>query len=275
MLLRFVLLCVLAALAAAQDPNEKIWKEYQDFTKGQDGPKAAADYRTKLMAEGMTEQQAFDRIFLIDKLRKKYRQDGWTAHFNRLYTTSHDVFSRQPNAFLAEVIRGLKPGTALDVSMGEGRNTVFLASKGWETTGFDPAEDGLKAAQSAAAKAGVKITTVKAKYEEFDFGKDRWDLIVFCYAFAPLSDPELVKRVHDSLRPGGVVLIEHPMNEPELAMHPQDVVNSLPKAFAEGFRIVFYEDGTGISEWQQSPVKRTEDRRRMVRFIARKYAAKR
>ncbi len=274
MFLRTVLIFVLAALAAAQDPNEKIWKDYQEFTNGQDGPQLAAEYRAKLIAEGMSEQQAFDRIFLIDQLRKKYRQETWTANFNRLYTSNYDVFTKEPNAFLAAMIRGVKPGTALDVSMGEGRNTVFLATKGWDATGFDPAGEGLKVAQANAAKAGVTIKTVQAKYEDFDFGRERWDLIVFCYAFAPLSDPELVRRVHDSLKPGGMVLIEHPMNEPELAMHPQDRVNSLTKAFAEGFRIVFYEDTTGISEWQQSSVKRTEDPRRMVRFVARRYPGK-
>ena len=98
----------------------------------------------------------------------------------------------------------------------------FSPTQGWEATGFDPAEEGLKVAQAAAAKAGVAIKTVKAKYEEFDFGRERWDLIVFCYAFAPLSDAGLVRRVHASLKPGGMVLIEHPMNEPESAMHPHD-----------------------------------------------------
>jgi 2-polyprenyl-3-methyl-5-hydroxy-6-metoxy-1,4-benzoquinol methylase len=266
-----LLLCVLAAVAPAQDADRKIWDDYQSFIQGRDGPEAAAAYRAKLIAGGMTEQQAWDRLFLIDKLRPKFQQDVWTAHFNRLYTSEQDVFTAEPNAFLAAVVRDMKPGTALDVSMGQGRNTVFLAQKGWQATGFDPAEDGLKVAQAAAAKAGVRITTVKAGYEEFEFGKERWDLIVFCYSFAPLSDPELVKRVHGSLKPGGTVLIEHPMNDPETAMHPQDMVNSLPRAFANGFRIVFYEDTTGLSEWQQSPVKRSEDKRRMVRFVARKY----
>ena len=31
----------------------------------------------------------------------------------------------------------LKPGTALDVGMGQGRNALFLARQGWDVTGFD------------------------------------------------------------------------------------------------------------------------------------------
>ncbi len=250
--------------------EEQIWTKYQEFCKGQDGPAAAAAYRAKLVAEGMTEQQAWDRVFLIDRLRQAHRQDAWVGHFNRLYTTTQDVFATAPNAFLASVVQNLPPGRALDVSMGQGRNTVFLATKGWDATGFDPADEGLKVARDAAAKAGVRINAVKSTYADFDFGRERWDLIAFCYAFAPLSDASLVKRVYDSLKPGGLVVIEHPMNEPEMAMHPHDLVNALPAAFGGALRILFYEDTTGISEWQQSEVRRAEDRRRMVRLVARK-----
>jgi methylase of polypeptide subunit release factors len=36
-----------------------------------------------------------------------------------------------------DVVKGLKPGIALDVCMGEGRNCIFLAGLGWKVTGFD------------------------------------------------------------------------------------------------------------------------------------------
>ncbi len=254
----------------AAGTDDAVWTAFVEFAKGQDGPAVVTAYRKKLVADGLTEQQAWDHVFRLDEIRKKRRADASTSHFNRLYTTDQDVFTTAPNALLASVVRDLRPGTALDVSMGQGRNTVFLASKGWQATGFDPAEEGLKVAQADAARAGVKITTVKAGYEDFDFGRERWDLILFCYAFVPLSDPQFVARVRESLKPGGVVVIEHPMNDPDLAMHAQDRPNALPRAYSEGFRILFYEDTTGVSEWQQSNAKRTEDPRRMVRFVARK-----
>jgi SAM-dependent methyltransferase len=255
---------------AAASAEEQAWREYQAFCQGKDGPAEATAYREHLVAKGMTPEQAWDRIFLIDRLRSRYRQDAWITHFNRLYTTPQEVFDTKPNGFLAAVVRGLKPGAALDVSMGQGRNTVFLASQGWKATGFDPAEDGLVAARAAAARAGVTIEAVNATYDAFDFGEARWDLVVFCYAFAPLSDPALVAKLHRALRPGGLVLIEHPMNDPDHAMHPHDRVNSLPAAYAPAFRILFYEDTTGISEWQQSGTARESDPRRMVRLLARK-----
>jgi 2-polyprenyl-3-methyl-5-hydroxy-6-metoxy-1,4-benzoquinol methylase len=42
-----------------------------------------------------------------------------------------------PNAFLIKVVEGRKPRTALDMAMGQGRNALMLAQRGWDVTGFD------------------------------------------------------------------------------------------------------------------------------------------
>jgi hypothetical protein len=57
-------------------------------------------------------------------------QSGQQSAFNEVYRGADgEIFSRKPNAFLAEMICGRTPGTALDVGMGQGRNAIFLASK--------------------------------------------------------------------------------------------------------------------------------------------------
>jgi hypothetical protein len=70
--------------AVASDDDERLWREYITFTNGKDGPAEAAAYRRKLVAEGMTEEQSWNRIFFIDRLRKRYRQAQWVDHFNKL-----------------------------------------------------------------------------------------------------------------------------------------------------------------------------------------------
>ena len=73
----------------------------------------------------------------------------------------------------------LAPGFTLTVTldMGQGRNSMYLARHGWEVTGFDVSKVGLEEAARHAASAGVHIKTVLASDEEFDFGRNRWDLI--------------------------------------------------------------------------------------------------
>jgi hypothetical protein len=59
-------------------------------------------------------------------------------------------------------------------------------------------------ARAAAKAQGVNIRAVHASDEEFDFGRDRWDLIAILYAIEKRS----VFRVETALRPGGVVVVD-------------------------------------------------------------------
>ena len=51
------------------------------------------------------------------------------------YGTEELIWKADPNRFLVEELDALAPGRALDVACGEGRNAVWLASKGWRVTG--------------------------------------------------------------------------------------------------------------------------------------------
>jgi 2-polyprenyl-3-methyl-5-hydroxy-6-metoxy-1,4-benzoquinol methylase len=75
------------------------------------------------------------------------------------------------NKFLAETIQGRQPGTALDIGMGEGRNALFLATQGWEVTGFDISDVGVQLAREAAQQRGVQLETVVEDADRFDYGK--------------------------------------------------------------------------------------------------------
>src|SRR5262249_42531518 len=115
-----------------------------------------------------------------------------------------DVFSHAPNAFLVEMVRQRKAGSALDVGMGQGRNSIFLAQQGWDVTGFDPADEGVRQARAEATRLGLRIRTEITTFERFDFGESRWDLIVLTY----VPTKAIAPRVERALKPGGAVLIE-------------------------------------------------------------------
>ena len=102
------------------------------------------------------------------------------------------------------MVKGRKPGTALDVGMGQGRNAIWLAQQGWDVTGFDPAEKAVALAQDTARKLGVKIKTEIKRTEEFDFGDRRWDLILVSYA----GGRDLTKVVQRALKPCGILLLD-------------------------------------------------------------------
>ena len=270
---------LLSSLAVAQGgDNDKIWREFMDWARTQTGGLVIAGYRAKLLESGLTAAQADERIALIPKLYEQnheYREQMDALTFDKLYRDRNQTrFTAEPNAFLISAIKDVKPGKALDVAMGQGRNAVYLATKGWDVTGFDVAEEGLKVANENAAKAGVTITTLKARLEDFDYGAARWDLICLIYVDAPIVDPGFIARIGAALKPGGLALIDHPFRsltdpEPGWVETEQDKVNALAKAWSD-FQIVFYEDTTGIAEWQQTADARLNHKVRIVRLLARK-----
>ncbi len=163
-----------------------------------------------------------------------------------------------PNVFLTRVVAGIKPGRALDIGIGQGRNSIYLARLGWDVTGFDISEKGLELAQKLARDAGVKITTVKASMDQFDYGTAQWDLIVATYEGA-----NWLKAALPGLKPGGYIVLEgygaHPNAPPSAAFAP----NTLPKLFMDhNLHIVRYEDVKEEPEWLKTDG--------VVRIFARK-----
>jgi len=210
---------------------------------------AIEKYQAKLSAEGISDGDAAKTIRIITA-----RDEG--AFYDGIYSKP-PKFQTLPSALLAEAIRNRPPGKALDVDMGQGRNSICLARHGWNVTGFDVSRAGLAEAARLAASAGVHIKTVLASDEEFDFGSDRWDLIVILYPLEKRS----VYKARNALKPGGVVVVECSHKEPGDKSFGFET-NELLKIF-DGFRILKYEDKPGVHEWSGKNV-------RLVRLIAEK-----
>jgi 2-polyprenyl-3-methyl-5-hydroxy-6-metoxy-1,4-benzoquinol methylase len=175
--------------------------------------------------------------------------------WNAVYTKGTG-FNHEANALLASVAGKAKPGKALDVGMGQGRNALWLARHGWEVTGFDPAQVGVDQAKAVAAQEHLTLTALATDAEHFDFGENRWDLIVFAYAGGADEAAQVVK----SLKSGGVVVIETFLKGPSapFGLEPQ----ALAKAFA-GLEIVQNESVTAKADWGLR-----DDQ--LVRFVAKK-----
>ncbi len=182
----------------------------------------------------------------------------WDAAF----LTSQTI-NREPNRWLAAAVQGVKPGRALDVGVGQGRNAVFLAKQGWTVTGIDIAGEGMRLAREQAAAAGVKIETVYASDEDFDFGRAQWDLVAFVYM--PVRG--FPAKVYESLRPGGLVVAEAFGDAGDPARAGQGVYygpGEMRRLFeAAGFEIVRHEEPTDVADYGLQRVP-------LVRLVARR-----
>jgi SAM-dependent methyltransferase len=190
-----------------------------------------------------------------------------TNHYNSLYKNGAPYLNLKPNTFLARMVEGRAPGRALDIGMGQGRNAVYLAEKGWDVTGTELAVEGVRLAREAAQRRGVKLNAVLADALKFDYGTEQWDLIVATYVHGVVT--RIAARLRESLKPGGMIVVEGFHYRPDQPSATFGTPfgfrnNELLRAF-DALRVVHYEDTTGPADWA-SPTRPQP----IVRFAARK-----
>jgi SAM-dependent methyltransferase len=187
----------------ALPPETQVYERFR-YWMGFQPPSIQTDalrhYDAYLATRGVPADDRARQIEVIESEGRKLEVERW----NRILTAEKPTFNTNPNAFLVEMVKGRTPGAALDVGMGQGRNAIYLAGEGWSVTGFDPAEKAVAQANATAKKSGLTLTTVVSGSEEFDFGTNRWDLIVLSYVGAR----DVVDKVVRGLKPGGIVVVE-------------------------------------------------------------------
>ena len=57
-----------------------------------------------------------------------------SRQWDERYSGDGYEWKTEPNQFVAAELAGLPPGRALDLAAGEGRNSVWLAQRGWRVT---------------------------------------------------------------------------------------------------------------------------------------------
>lgn len=181
--------------------------------------------------------------------------------WNKKFNDPKAAFNREPSRLLVEAVRGRKPGKAIDLGMGEGRNAIFLAKNGWQTTGVDLSDVAVEQAKKRAAEAGVKLDAVIDGLDHYDLGHDRWDLIALFYVHAWYhgAKPHSVERLRAALKPGGLLVIEGFAGKEEYMFQPNELLHDF-----EGLKILRYEDVEGEADWNPGV------KSHIVRFLGEK-----
>jgi SAM-dependent methyltransferase len=162
--------------------------------------------------------------------------------WDKKYATKKYLFGREAIPFLQDHVDLLPKGHVLDLAMGEGRNGVFLATKGFQVTGVDISAEGLKKAETLAAELGVPIKTVVADLESYEIPANKFDVIICTYYL----QRELFPKIAAALKPGGIALIEtytmdHFRHRPRFnkayLLEPNELLTMLP-----GLRVLRYQE---------------------------------
>lgn len=195
--------------------------------------------------------------------RKRPAQD-----WDRIYLNPDARVPVNPSALVLETTANLAPGVALDAGMGNGRNAVYLARKGWKVTGVDLSEAAVKKAREAAAQLKVDFDARVGDVEAMALPRASYDLILCLYA-EPLA-VRAARKFIDALKPGGLLVIEGRHVEALAHSSGQDALsgfydNQLLNLYGR-LRILRYEDRSMAAEWGGNG----EARGRVVRLVAQK-----
>lgn len=125
---------------------------------------------------------------------------------DRLARASEDV------AAIVELVGVAAPAAVLDLGCGIGRHSLEFARRGFQVTGVDRTEGFLAEARQRAEDEGLDLELVQEDMRRFR-RPGAYDLAVnlltsFGYFEDPEDDRRIVQNVHDSLRGGGVFVLD-------------------------------------------------------------------
>lgn len=126
------------------------------------------------------------------------------AGWDERYAASELVWSRGPNQFVEQECADLTPGRAVDLAAGEGRNAIWLASRGWSVTAVDFSVVALDKGRTLAGDLPVTWRHDDAT----TWQGDGLDLALIAYL--QLAAPErraATRAAFDALAPGGTFLL--------------------------------------------------------------------
>ena len=144
------------------------------------------------------------------------------------YAAAELIWGAPPNPVVVEYAASLPHGRALDLGCGEGRHSLWLATRGWEVVGVDFSAVALDKARRIAARAPSRSRD-RLRYVRSDVTADPFDgeydliLSVFLH-FLPSQRKALLDRAINSLKPEGILIfLGHDAINPEQGVGgPQD-----------------------------------------------------
>jgi len=130
------------------------------------------------------------------------------AHWDERHAARDPIESFEPDPTLIDEIGSLRPGCALDLGAGDGRNAIWLASQGWQVTAVDFSRVALDRGRALAMARSVLVEWQLADLLEWTPGAGRFDLVtLFFIHLLPDARRDVYARAAAAVAPGGTLLI--------------------------------------------------------------------
>lgn len=148
-----------------------------------------------------------DAVAELDALLVDHESDWWDS-FYKDRAKPCPFFGTSPDESLARwVDEGLvRPGRAVELGCGNGRNAIFLARRGFSVEGVDYSQIAIDWARERASEAGVNVLLRRQSVFDLELKTGSYDLVYDSGCFhhiPPHRRRSYVELVTNALKPGG------------------------------------------------------------------------
>ena len=206
-----------------------------------------------------------------------------------IWTDLHNLYKEQdwidkPSIFAEQAISYIpKHGRVLELGAGQGQDSRFFASKGYEIVATDVEDTALELAKSRAAeqKVAVEVTKLDMRHE-FPFESESFD-VVYAHLSLHYFDYEttvrLIGEIQRVLKPGGVfAFIANSVNDPEYGTGNQiepdyfEIGKTVKRYFSESTARTFtqYFETNLLDELGETYKDSAKGVYNLVRFVGKK-----
>lgn len=163
----------------------------------------------------------------------RFELEKWQARYAR--SPSGQLPPKPPARWLRRWSRVVPRGRVADLGMGLGGNALYLAARGASVLGIDISERAARALSQTASNRGLRLELIVADLDVFPLPVDRFDAVL-CFFY--LNRP-LFPQIRNSLKPGGVFLMEAYVTDPQR-----------PDKDQPGYRLAEKELLTAFGDWE-------------------------
>ena len=140
------------------------------------------------------------------------RRSAIGEQWDERYRSAPRVFRAEPDETLVELVGPLRPGSAVDLGAGEGRNAIWLAARGWAVLAVDASAVAL---ERLAETATADDLAVEGRHEELmtylEAARGRgesFDLVVLAFVHPEPGDRgTLLSGAAGVVAPGGHLFV--------------------------------------------------------------------
>ncbi len=131
--------------------------------------------------------------------------------YDRTYKNTENVFGINPEIILKKYANKLeKARPALDIGIGQGRNSFYLAKEGFKVDGIDPSSVAIESVLNIAPKENLKINAYQTEFRDF-VPKNTAYSAIFLFGLIHMLDWDsihtLMDRINQWTQKGSLIFI--------------------------------------------------------------------